>query len=85
VSSDVAHAQVFYTVLPDDDDTRASTAAGLSSAVPAVQRELGQKLRTRNTPAVQFIDDPVAVHSRRIEDLIRGTQPTDGASEPPWE
>lgn len=74
VSSDIAHAQVFYTVLPDDDDTRAQTAAGLASAVPAVRRELGRRLRTRNTPTVHFIDDPVAEQGRHIDELIEVTR-----------
>lgn len=76
VSTDVAHAQIFYTVLPDDPDTRARTADGLSSAAPTLRRELGRRLRTRNTPELRFIDDPVAERSRHIESLIASTRPS---------
>lgn len=74
VSTDVAHAQIFYTVLPDDDATRAETADGLASAAPTLRRELGRRLRTRNTPQLRFIDDPVAERSRHIESLIDSTR-----------
>lgn len=77
VSTDVAHAQVFYTVLPDDDETRSQTADGLTSAIPVVRRELGRRLRTRNTPAIAFIDDPVAEHGRHIDELIEATRRSD--------
>jgi ribosome-binding factor A len=78
VSTDVTHAQVFYTVLPDDDATRAQTGEGLESAVPALRRELGRRLSTRNTPALTFTDDPVPEHGRRIEELIADTRRSDG-------
>lgn len=74
VSTDVAHAQVFYTVLPDDSQTREQTAQGLASAAPMMRRELGRRLRTRNTPAISFIDDPVAEQGRHIDDLIKITR-----------
>ena len=82
VSADVAHARVFYTVLPDDGETRAQTAEGLASAAPAVRRELGRRLRTRNTPAVVFVDDPVAEQARHIDELIDTTR-RDGADGAP--
>ena len=80
VSTDVTQAQVFYTVLPDDDETRAETSAGLESALPALRRELGRRLRTRNTPALTFTDDPVPEHGRRIEELIEATRRADARS-----
>lgn len=80
VSTDVSHARVFYTVLPDDDETRARTAEGLASAAPTLRRELGRRLRTRNTPELRFIDDPVAEHSRHIESLIETTRQGDDAA-----
>ena len=79
VSADVDHAQVFYTALPDDPDARARTADGLASAVPALQRELGRRLRTRSTPKLRFVEDPVPAHGRHIERLLdaaaRGQEP----------
>lgn len=77
VSTDLSHAQVFYTVLPDDEETRTQTAEGLDSAMPVVRRELGRRLRTRNTPALSFTNDPVPEHGRHIENLIASTKAQD--------
>jgi ribosome-binding factor A len=79
VSTDVSNARVFYTVLPDDEETRAQTSEGLASALPAVRRELGRRLRTRNTPALEFVDDPVPAHGRHIDDLIDAARRSDSA------
>jgi ribosome-binding factor A len=70
-TTDIRQAQVFYTVLPDDDETRRQTEAGLRSAAPILRRELGGRLRTRLTPELQFVLDPVPEQGRRIEELLR--------------
>jgi ribosome-binding factor A len=69
-NSDHSEAEVFYTVLPDDEGTRTATAAGLRSATPLLRRELGQRLRIRHTPAIHFTRDTVPEHGRHIEALI---------------
>lgn len=71
VTSDLRTAEVFWTVLPDDESTREQTAAGLASATPLVRRELGARLRTRATPDLHFVHDPVPERGRRIEELLR--------------
>jgi ribosome-binding factor A len=71
-STDLGHAQVFYTVLPDDDASRAETAEGLRSATPVLRREVGSRLRVRRTPELLFVHDPVPERARRIEHLLEG-------------
>jgi ribosome-binding factor A len=70
-TTDLKHCEVFYTVLPDDEESRARTAEGLRSAGPVLRRELGARLRTRNTPELEFTHDPVPEQGRRIERLLR--------------
>ena len=70
-SSDLQHAEVFFTVLPDDAETRAATVAGLRSARPLLRRELGTRLRIRYVPDLEFVEDPVPAQGRRIEALLR--------------
>ncbi|MBW3601936.1 MAG: 30S ribosome-binding factor RbfA [Actinobacteria bacterium] len=78
-SPDLARAEVFYTVLPDDPEARARTAAGLRSAAPLLRRELGARQRLRRVPELVFTHDPVPEHGRRIESLLRGeTRPGGG-------
>lgn len=69
-TTDYKAAEVFYTVLPDDEPTRESTAAGLRSATPMLRRELGQRLRMRYVPDLEFARDTVPEHGRHIEALI---------------
>ncbi|MGH8933250.1 MAG: 30S ribosome-binding factor RbfA [Egibacteraceae bacterium] len=73
-SMDLGHAKVFYTVLPDDEDSRAEAAAGLRSAAPLLRREVASRLRVRRTPDLHFTHDPVPGRGRRIEHLLKTTQ-----------
>lgn len=68
-TADNSHATVYYTVLGDEDD-RERTADGLASASSLLRRELGRRLRVRQTPSLEFVHDPVPEQGRRIEALI---------------
>lgn len=69
-TSDFRAAEVFFTVLPDTDDSRAETQKGLQSAAPRLRRELNAQLRLRRIPEIHFVHDPVPEHSRRIDTLL---------------
>jgi ribosome-binding factor A len=69
-SADLRHAEVFYTVLPDDEPSRARTQAGLDSATSTLQRTVGSELRLRHVPVLHFVEDPVPAQGRRIEQLL---------------
>jgi ribosome-binding factor A len=70
-NNDFTRSEVFYTVLPDDAQTREATTEGLESARPMLRRELGARLRLRNVPDLVFVHDPVPEQGRRIESLLR--------------
>ncbi|MGH3665796.1 MAG: 30S ribosome-binding factor RbfA [Egibacteraceae bacterium] len=70
-SPDLRHAEVFYTVLPDDPESRAETEAGLDSAAGLLRRELGSQLRLKYVPDLHFSHDPLPARGRRIETLLR--------------
>jgi ribosome-binding factor A len=76
-SPDLRQAEVFYTVLPDDEEALANTAEGLRSALPLLRRELGARLRMRFVPELVFTIDPIPGHSRRIEELLREQRPSE--------
>jgi ribosome-binding factor A len=69
-TTDYKAAEVFYTVLPDDESTREATAQGLRSATPMLRRELGTRLRMRFVPELEFTRDTVPEHGRHIEALL---------------
>lgn len=64
VSGDLQHAKIFVSIY-GDEETRATTMAGLKSATGFVRSELGHRIRLRRTPEIIFLED------RSIE---RGTQ-----------
>jgi ribosome-binding factor A len=70
-TNDLRRADVYYTVLPDDAETREATTEGLQSAKSLLRRELGARLRLRHVPDLEFVEDPAPERGRRIESLLR--------------
>ncbi|MCL2090571.1 MAG: 30S ribosome-binding factor RbfA [Micrococcales bacterium] len=58
VTGDLQHADVFYTVL-GDDDARAGSAAALESATGLIRTEVGRQTGVRLTPSLTFHLDAV--------------------------
>jgi len=69
VTSDLAHAKVFYTSL-GDETARGLVEAGLRRAAGFLRSMLGKKLNTRNTPELHFIFDTSVESGIRISRLI---------------
>jgi ribosome-binding factor A len=76
-SPDLRHAEVFYTVLPDDEESLAATADGLASAQPVLRRELAARLRMRYVPDLSFTHDPVPERGRRIDRILAESRDSD--------
>jgi ribosome-binding factor A len=68
VSKDLAHARVYFSVL-DPADAPACIEA-LDRASGLLQREIGQRLKTRITPRLTFVYDDTDVRGREMADLI---------------
>ena len=69
VSPDLRHAWIFYTVLGDERQQRA-TAAGLRSATAHLRQELGRQVRLKALPELEFRIDETIAEDRRIEEII---------------
>ncbi|MGV6859515.1 MAG: 30S ribosome-binding factor RbfA [bacterium] len=69
VSSDLAHAKVFYTVLGDDVD-REKTQQGLEKASGFLRHKVGQAIKTRITPELHFRYDDTSERGADLEALI---------------
>lgn len=74
LSRDNELATIYYTVLPDTEEERARTAAGLASAAGIMRRDLGAALRVRKVPELVFERDEVAESGRRIEAVLADLQ-----------
>jgi ribosome-binding factor A len=69
ITPDLREATVFYTVLGDEDQVKAS-AAGLERATGHLRTTVGRALGMRHTPSLQFIADTVPDQANRIEELL---------------
>jgi ribosome-binding factor A len=69
VSADLRHATVFYAALGRHDD---DIPAALKAAAPHLQAVLGNQVRLKYLPRLQFREDPAIEHGQRVEEILRG-------------
>ncbi len=70
VSPDLQLARVYYTTLGDEQAQR-ETAKALKRAAPFLRRQLGQRIRLRRVPEVEFFYDESIARGDRIERIIQ--------------
>jgi ribosome-binding factor A len=78
VTGDTQHATIFYTVLGDEEQRTASTAA-LASAKGLIRSEVGKQLGMRHTPSLEFVLDALPESAAHIEDLLAQARESDAA------
>ncbi len=76
VTRDLRMAKIFYTCLGDDDQKK-EAADGLVRVAPFIRRLLGKEMRLRHIPELRFEYDSSSDTGRRIEELLRGSNPGD--------
>jgi ribosome-binding factor A len=69
VTADLRRAWVYYTAF-GDDKARASTRAGLRSAVPRLRGVIGKQVRMKFLPELAFEEDATLEQTARIDRLI---------------
>jgi ribosome-binding factor A len=83
VSPDLTFARV-WVQLAGEEERRKTALQGLAAAAPFVRRQLGQLMRVRRIPELDFQEDPTLARAMRIEALLREVAPpADAPSEPP--
>ena len=70
VTPDLQIARVFYTSL-GDAATRRKTASALERATPFLRRQVGERLRLRRVPVLEFRFDESIEQQDRIEQILR--------------
>jgi len=70
VSPDLQLARVYYTML-GEAAARRDTAAALDRATPFLRRHLGNRIRLRRVPELEFRFDESVAHQDRIEQILR--------------
>ena len=69
VTADLQLARVFYTAL-GDAAARRNSANALQRAAPFLRHQVGQRLRLRRVPVVEFTFDESIDQELRIEELL---------------
>ena len=69
LSRDMSHATIYFTVL-DDEHTIEDTQKVLEKATGFLRHELGQRMKLRITPALQFRYDESIAYGNQLTDLI---------------
>jgi ribosome-binding factor A len=69
VTPDVVRANVHYSIL-GGAEVQAEAQAGLESAAGWLRRELGRRLRLRNTPELVFHYDPSLERGEHIASIL---------------
>src|SRR5438105_8707085 len=69
VSADLRKARVFYTVLGEDRDHKATRAA-LRSATSRLRAAVGREIRMKVTPELEFAEDDAIGLGERVEELL---------------
>ena len=70
VSPDLQHARVYYTTL-GDPAARTNTGKALERASSFMKRQIGQRLRLRRAPQLEFVFDESIAHQDRVEQLLQ--------------
>jgi ribosome-binding factor A len=70
VSPDLQVARVYYTTMGDEKAQR-ETAKALKRASPFLRRQLGQRIRLRRVPEVEFFYDESIAQGDRIEQILQ--------------
>jgi len=76
MTPDLQLARVQYTSL-GDADARKKTAAALGRATPFLRRRIGERLRLRRVPVLEFRFDESIANQDRIEQILRDLKDED--------
>lgn len=79
-SRDLRHARVHYCTLSSSAG-RHSVEMGLTQARGFIKRELGQRIRLRYMPEIEFIWDDSFEYAAHIEELIEKVRNVDNDTE----
>jgi ribosome-binding factor A len=79
VTPDLRRARVFYTVMGDERE-RKSTHAGLRSARGHLRQVLGNEVRLKFLPELEFEEDDTAQRVERLDELLRQIRQGDHGS-----
>lgn len=72
MTPDLRLARVWVSVLGEDEE-RSETMDAIRHAAPHLRTVLGQEVRLRYLPQLEFLEDESAIQGARIEEILRST------------
>ena len=79
VTGDTQQATVFYTVLGEEEEARAASAAALESAKGLIRSEVAKQLGMRHAPSLTFIHDALPESARHLDEVLARAKARDEA------
>ena len=76
VTRDLRRARVWVSVLGEDEE-RSETMDAIRHAAPHLRSVLGQEVRLRYLPQLEFLEDESAIQGARIDEILRSTASPD--------
>lgn len=74
VNRDFTQAKIYYSIIGSDDEKKEAEVV-LDQQKGFLRRELGRKIRLRNTPELIFIQDDTGERAARIHELLGHVTP----------
>jgi ribosome-binding factor A len=82
VSPDLQLARVYYTTMGSELQRR-ETAKALNRAAPFLRHQIGQRLRLRRVPVLEFFFDKSIENQERIERVLQEIHEADAGHDDP--
>ena len=70
LTPDYAYLTVYFSVLPDDEETLTNTLEGLQRAAGFMRSKLGRRVRIHTTPEIRFVHDQSTTRGMAMSQLI---------------
>jgi ribosome-binding factor A len=80
MTPDLRKARVWVSVLGDEEE-RSATMEALRHAGPHLRTVLGQEVRLRYLPQLEFLEDESAIQGARIDEILRSDTSPDGGGD----
>lgn len=80
VTPDLQLARIFYTMMGSEAERR-QTQKALTRALPFLRRQVGERLRLRRAPELQFVFDKSIEAQERVERLLQEIHEADAAAD----
>ena len=81
ISPDLSSAKIYFTQMPEDDDSIDATYETLDRAKGFLRSELGNRIQLKHVPELAFYYDEMQQKSARIEELLQQSKAKESEKE----